>query len=103
MGRRSATPPNGPRGGTPAGHGGRFCEGFAAGYERREPRTDDDEYDNGYVEGGFARLEGEQPGISEAMSYEFTAAKFSPDDAVLWLRSDPKARFYGESGEFRPD
>ncbi len=58
---------------------------------------------NGYVEGGFARLEEDQPGISEAMSYEFTAAKFSPDDAVLWLRSDSKARFYGESEEFRPD
>lgn len=84
------------------GPDGCFQEGFDAGYERRQPRTDDEDYVNAYVEGGFARLEEDQPGISEAMSYEFTGAKFSPDDVVLWLRSDPKARFYGESEEFRP-
>ena len=76
---------------------------YEDGYRRNAPASPRDEaYVDGYVEGGFARLEEEQPGISEAMAYEFTAAKFSPDDIVSWLRSDPKARFYGESEEFRP-
>lgn len=82
--------------------GGGFGEGFEAGYARVEPKSFDEEYVNGYAEGRFARLEEEQPGISEAMAYEFTNAKFSPDDIVGWLRSDPKTRFYGTSEEFRP-
>ena len=73
-------------------------EAFEDGYGRREPASAEE----GYAEGGFARLEEEQPGISEAMSYEFTNAKFSPDDIVSWLRSDPEARFYGKSEEFKP-
>ena len=72
---------------------------FEDGYGRREPASAEE----GYAEGGFARLEEEQPGISEAMSYEFTNAKFSPDDIVGWLRSDPKTRFDGTSEEYRPD
>lgn len=76
---------------------------FEDGYGRREPASAEEGYVEGYAEGGFARLEKEQPGISEAMSYEFTNAKFSPDDIVEWLRLDPKTRFYRTSEEYRPD
>jgi len=75
-----------------------FRRGFDDGYEGRafkadRPTEENDteerwEYDQGYVEGGFARLEEKQPGVSEAMSEVFTGHKFDEWDICKWLDTD---------------
>jgi hypothetical protein len=89
-----------------------FRRGFDDGYEGRaftadKPTEENDteegwQYEQGYVEGGFARLEEKQPGVMDAMSYVFVSHKFSDWDICKWLDSDPTTRFYGEAEEYRP-
>ncbi len=89
-----------------------FRLGFDDGYEGKPheaemPTEENDteerwEYDQGYVEGGFARLEEKQPGVTEAMSEVFVSHKFSEWDICKWLDYDPTTRFYGQAEEYRP-